>query len=171
MKDFRIAIVLCCFLLFAYDGSAQDGACACCTENHGDFDFWIGQWEVSNPDGTAAGTNRIEKIQSGCLVQEHWLSADGQMSGTSFNFYNTKSGQWEQLWVDNMGSTLKLFGNRLEDRMVLESEPFVLTDGNTFVNRITWTLMPDGRVRQLWELLQDDQVVNTLFDGLYKRSE
>ena len=70
-----------------------------------------------------------------------------------------------------MGSTLKLFGNRFEDRMVLASEPFVLTDGNTYVNRITWTLMPDGRVRQLWELLQDDQVVNTLFDGLYKRSE
>ncbi len=168
---FRMGMAFSCLLLFAFNGSAQDGACACCTENHGHFDFWIGQWEVSNPDGTAAGTNRVEKIQSGCLVQEHWDSADGQLSGTSFNFYNAKSGQWEQLWVDNMGSTLKLSGNRLEDRMVLASEPFVLTDGNTYVNRITWTLMPDGRVRQLWELLQDDQVVNTLFDGLYKKSE
>lgn len=171
MADLRKVIALLILLLFAYNGSAQDSGCPCCTDNHRDFDFWIGRWEVSNPDGTSAGTNRIEKNQDGCLIQEHWVSAQGKLTGSSFNFYDTKAGQWEQLWIDNTGNVLKLFGNRFEDRMVLASEPFSLTDGNTYVNRITWTLLPDGRVRQLWELLQDDQVVNTLFDGLYKRVE
>jgi hypothetical protein len=126
---------------------------------------------VSNPDGTSAGTNRIEKIQDGCIIQEHWVGAQGNLTGSSFNYYNANSEQWEQLWIDNTGNVLKLSGNRIDDRMVLASEPFSLTDGNTYVNRITWTQMPDGRVRQLWELLQDEQVVNTLFDGLYKRSQ
>ncbi|TFG76700.1 MAG: hypothetical protein E4H26_04195 [Flavobacteriales bacterium] len=157
--------------LFVFFGLAQDSGCACCTKNHEAFDFWMGQWEVTNPDGSVAGTNRTDKIQSGCIIQEHWISANGKLTGSSFNFYNTKSGQWEQLWIDNSGNTLKLFGNRIEDRMVLTSEPFTLTDGNTYVNRITWTDLSDGSVRQLWELLQDDQVVNILFDGRYTKAQ
>ena len=37
--------------------------CNCCTEKHTGFDFWIGNWTVTNPDGSAAGTNTIEKFR------------------------------------------------------------------------------------------------------------
>ena len=41
---------------------AQNNSCNCCTEKHSEFDFWVGSWSVTNPDGTPAGTNSIEKI-------------------------------------------------------------------------------------------------------------
>jgi len=149
---------------------SQSETCKCCTENHQAFDFWIGEWEVTNPDGTVAGKNSITKIQDKCILQENWIGTSGN-AGTSMNFYNLKTQQWEQLWIDNSGSHLKLKGNRIGDRMILSSEEFTHTDGNEYVNRITWSFNVDGTVRQLWEVLKNEKVVNVAFDGLYTKLE
>lgn len=55
--------------------------------------------------------------------------------------------------------------------MILASEDFVHTDGNTYKNRITWTLNEDGTVRQLWEVLKNNKVSNVVFDGLYAKDD
>ena len=149
-------------------GNSQNENCNCCSEPHKAFDFWIGEWEVTNPDGSKAGTNLIEKIQDQCILQENWIGASGN-TGTSINFYNLKTLQWEQLWIDNSGTHLKLKGNRTEDQMILSSDEFKHTDGKNYVNRITWTKNSDGTVRQLWEVLEKGEVVNTAFDGLYTK--
>ncbi|MGB5819465.1 MAG: hypothetical protein WBG90_08250 [Saonia sp.] len=155
-------------LLIGYTLEAQS-ACACCTENHKAFDFWIGTWDVTNADGTAAGKNSIEKVQDSCLLRENWTSAKGKFTGSSTNFYNLETKQWEQLWIDNSGAHLKLKGNRTGNQMILSSDKFTHTDGEVYVNRITWTLNADGTVRQLWEVLQDDKVISVAFDGLYRK--
>ncbi|MDX1315011.1 MAG: hypothetical protein R3356_05865, partial [Eudoraea sp.] len=147
----------------------QKKPCACCTEEHKAFDFWEGDWEVYLPDGSVAGHNTITKIQDKCALEENWTSAKGGFTGTSFNFYNQTSGKWEQLWIDNAGTQLKLYGNRKGNQMVLASEPFKGQDGDMYVNRITWTANDDGTVRQHWEILKGDTVVQVAFDGLYKK--
>ena len=144
-------------------------SCPCCSDNHQAFDFWIGNWEVKQADGTPAGVNRIIKAQGGCVLQEHWESARQGFTGTSFTYYNQRSTQWEQLWVDNGGNILKLKGERQGDQMILSSEPFTGPEGHERVNRITWTLLEDGKVRQLWEVLQGETAVQVLFDGYYQR--
>ncbi len=143
--------------------------CKCCTDKHSEFDFWLGSWVVTQADGSAAGENLITKEEKGCVIKEQWTSAKTGFTGTSLNFFNTTTQQWEQLWVDNSGNHLKLKGNRKNNQMILSSEPFEHTDGNTYVNRITWTQNGDGTVRQLWELLEDNEVKNIVFDGLYKK--
>ena len=80
--------------------NAQTNSCNCCTEKHAEFDFWIGSWKVTNPDGTPAGTNIIEKVLDNCILRENWTSAVGNFTGTSSNFYNTKTNQWEQIWLE-----------------------------------------------------------------------
>ena len=157
------------FLLFSQFVLAQEQPCPCCTEEHSAFDFWIGDWEVMLPDGNVAGYNSISKIQGKCALEEKWTSAKGGFTGTSFNFYNKTSGQWEQLWIDNGGNQLKLYGNRKGNQMILASEPFKDKDGNMLVNRITWTANEDGTVRQHWEIMKGDNVVQVAFDGLYKK--
>jgi len=152
-------------------GTAQEESCACCTENHEAFDFWIGTWEVTNPDGTAAGKNTIVKSENNCVMRENWVSAKGGYTGTSTNFYNQNSGQWEQLWIDNTGAHLKLKGNRHGNQMILSSEEFKNKDGVLNRNRITWTLNNDGTVRQLWEILKEEKVISIAFDGHYQRTE
>ena len=161
-------------LLIGLTGSAQtqnspDTDCNCCSQAHTDFDFWIGTWEVTLADGSQAGTNRIEKIQDGCVLQEFWEGASGS-TGTSLNFYNPKEAVWEQLWVDNSGTSLRLKGNRIGNRMVMSSAPFKDPGGRERIHRISWTALPDGRVRQLWEVLESGEVVQVLFDGYYRKA-
>jgi hypothetical protein len=171
MNKIKVAALL--FSIGSIFANAQQlpetAACPCCTENHRAFDFWIGQWEVELANGQPAGTNRIERSQNGCVLQEFWSNASQGFTGTSLNYYNATVGQWEQLWVDSSGNVLKLSGNRQGDQMILSSEPFMNAQGVSSVNRITWTLNKDGSVRQLWELLQDGKAVQVVFDGLYRK--
>jgi hypothetical protein len=147
--------------------NAQNNACNCCTETHSEFDFWVGEWTVTNPDGTAAGTNRIEKVQNNCILQENWTSAQGNFTGTSNNFYNYKTKQWEQIWIDNQGQSLHLKGNRNGNQMILQSDEENNKDGLPFIHRVTWTKNVDGTVRQHWETITEGKEITVAFDGLY----
>lgn len=169
MRILRLASIS-ILLFFNTILNAQADDCICCTTNHKAFDFWIGVWNVTDSSGTFVGTNRIEKLQDDCVLQENWIGSSGS-TGTSTNFFNSQTMQWEQLWVDNQGTYLKLRGNRHANQMILSSDVFMHTDGNEYINQITWTLNEDGSVRQLWELLQDGSTIRVLFDGLYTRTE
>lgn len=167
-KTFFILIVLIQVKLFAQVANN----CNCCTQNHSAFDFWVGEWNVINSiNGTPAGTSIIEKVEDGCAIREYWTSEQAGYTGTSLNFFNTTTGQWEQLWIDNAGAVLKLKGGRTGNRMILISDPFKGADGKTYINQITWTNNLNGTVRQLWEVLRDCQVSSVAFDGIYTKVE
>ena len=159
------------FLLIPfYSLLAQTATCKCCSENHAQFDFWIGNWEVSNEDGTLAGYSKIEKVQDNCVLRETWRSATSEYSGTSSNFYNIIAQKWEQLWLDNQGAYLKLEGEYTSNRMILEGESISEKDGDRNKNRITWNLNKDGSVTQHWEMqTNENDTWVTAFKGLYSR--
>ncbi|MGH8027106.1 MAG: hypothetical protein ACREO0_10310 [Pseudoxanthomonas sp.] len=136
------------------------------------FDFWLGQWEVTNPVGQLAGRSRVESILGGCVLLENWDSPTG-VSGKSFNLYNADTDRWEQFWVDNSGSRLHLSGALKEGRMALHGVQDKLNaqTGLRQHERITWTPNADGSVRQHWETSNDDgKTWATSFDGLYRRA-
>ncbi|RAJ13238.1 hypothetical protein [Olleya aquimaris] len=162
-------VIILFLALISFNAISQNNDCACCTEQHQAFDFWIGEWQVTNPDGSIAGHNTILKVQDNCILQENWVSAKGNYTGTSQNFYNSKTGQWEQIWIDNQGGTLHLKGNRTGNQMILQSDTLKNKEGNPYFHRITWTLNNDGSVRQLWETTTNNTEVVVAFDGLYKR--
>ena len=168
MKNF---IYLTLFLVFNISGFSQNNTCNCCTEKHTEFDFWIGLWNVTDSNGTKVGTNTIEKIQDNCTLRENWTSAKGNFTGTSYNFYNKDTNQWEQIWVDNQGGNLHLKGNRTGNQMILRSDELTNKEGQPFFHRITWTMNDDGSVRQLWETITNEKDVTIAFDGLYKKAE
>ena len=151
--------------------NAQTNSCNCCSEKHAEFDFWVGEWTVTNPDGTAAGSNRIEKIQDNCILQENWTSAQGNFTGTSNNFYNYKTKLWEQIWIDNQGQSLHMKGNRVGNQMILQTVQEKDKEGKVFFHRVTWTKNDDGTVRQYWETITDGKDIAVAFDGLYKKTE
>ena len=150
---------------------AQKETCNCCTENHTAFDFWIGEWTVTNADGSPAGENSIKKIQDNCILLEQWTSAKGGFTGTSQNFYNPKTNQWEQLWIDNRGGHLKLKGGIKGDQMIMRTDSETNKEGQTFYHQITWTKNADGSVRQLWETFTEGKDVVIAFDGQYKKKQ
>ena len=139
---------------------------------HHQFDFWLGEWAVTNAAGKAAGSSRVEAILDGCVVLEHWTSAKPPVAGKSFNLYNAQSGRWEQFWVDNAGTRLHLVGGLVDGAMVLRGtrDRSDTQTGPPQRERVTWTPRADGSVRQLWETSNDDGRTWTVsFDGLYRR--
>lgn len=140
----------------------------CTAAEYRQFDFWLGSWEVTTPDGNVAGTNAIDSILNGCVLREQWRGARG-MTGTSFNTYDPHAGTWHQTWVDDRGGFLLLSGGLENGSMVLQGE-MVDAEG-PLRNRITWTLL-SGEVRQLWETSRDGgDTWTVVFDGRYARTD
>lgn len=167
---FFISFSLFVFLSVQIGYSQEKEACPCCTEQHQEFHFWLGDWETFGLDDKLVGTNNIVLMQDGCVMQENWKSAAGKYAGTSYNFYNAESNTWVQTWVDNQGGSLQLEGAFRNGKMVLMSQPVDDKKGGSYINRITWTPNEDGSVRQLWETSSDFGTTwNPVFDGLYKK--
>jgi hypothetical protein len=132
------------------------------------FDFWIGDWEVTQPDGKKAGENRIESISAGWGLLENWNGAGGGV-GKSLNTWLPDRKQWRQFWVGN-GEALELTGGlNGQGEMVLTGMTSTAS-GATQLERITWTPRADGSVRQHWQQSVDGGATwTTAFDGLYRK--
>jgi len=141
---------------------------ACVDPAYRQFDFWLGQWEVRKPDGSLAGSNRIEKEYDGCVLHERYATPGGYR-GESLNTYDPARQVWHQTWVDNSGLLLLLEGHLVDGRMVLEGAGRG-PDGAAVRHRITWTPNPDGSVRQFWESTDAGGAWTVAFDGLYQRT-
>jgi hypothetical protein len=130
------------------------------------FDFWVGRWRVTE-NGKPAGDNRIERILEGCALLENWTGAQGG-EGKSLNFFDRDDGLWHQTWIDRSGGALFLAGRFENGAMRMEGERAATGKEPPTRHRITWTPLPGGKVRQLWEStpVGKDQW-STQFDGLY----
>jgi hypothetical protein len=165
----RILLILLMFSMGAVE--AQDDKLLCDTEKHAEFNFWLGEWRVTTPDGKHAGDSQIEKIQDGCVVKESWSSGDSDYTGTSYNYFSKETDQWQQLWLDNKGGRLHLKGKRRGSQMILRSDEKQNADGAAMFNRITWTGNDDGSVRQYWEVITEGKLVSVAFDGVYRSKQ
>jgi hypothetical protein len=160
---------LVCLVALAQFAHAQDAKTAppsCATPQHRQFDFWLGDWDVRNAAGKVVGRNAITSLHKGCVVFESWVGAGG-VTGSSFNLYDASRKQWHQTWVDSSGSLLELDGVFTDGAMVLTSAA-----ADNPRNRITWRVLPDARVRQLWETSPDGGTTwKTAFDGYYEKKQ
>ena len=163
-KPYLILLLL--VLPFSYMSAQDIKPCPCCTPEHRQFDFWLGEWAVYDTIGNRAGENILISMQDSCLIQENWKGAKGG-TGTSYNYYDKTENTWNQLWIDNAGSVLKLTGNMKGNVMVLVSDP-VKTDSTSYINRITWEPFEDGSVVQTWDAIDESgRLLKRLFKGIY----
>lgn len=140
----------------------------CSAPEYRQFDFWVGNWRVTDPKGNLAGTNAVTLEYGGCVVQEHWVGTGGDV-GSSFNAYRQSTKQWHQTWVDNQGVVLLLDGSLDNGVMTLTGSGISLS-GAERLNRIRWTHIDDDHVRQLWDSSDDGgKSWTVVFDGLYTR--
>jgi len=132
------------------------------------FDFWLGEWDVVDPSGKQVGTNLITSVLDGFGIKERW-TGDGGMVGMSLNSYDAGRKRWHQTWVDNTGGFLLLEGEFTEGSMVL-SGARTTAKGSDVLDRITWTPLKSGDVRQAWEVSSDaGESWSLVFDGTYKK--
>ena len=135
----------------------------------GEFDFWVGEWEVRLANDTVAGSNRIERAEMGCVLTENWTSASGG-TGMSVNYVDMTTGEWVQIWNAESGTQINIRGGLTDDGMLLEGYIHYVGSNTTAPFRGLWTPLPDGRVRQYFEQSSDDgQTWAPWFEGFYSR--
>ena len=122
----------------------------------------------TDADGKPLGTNHITSILGGCALHEEWTSVNGKVRGVSINTFDPADRRWHQEWVDTSPSRLTISGGLVDGRMVMEQREPASADGKVQVQRITWTPLNDGRVRQQWEVSSGGGAAwKTAFDGYY----
>lgn len=172
MRFFSL-LLLCLFLTSFSRLSAQDAPADPFdfvhqdTMRNTDFSFWIGEWDVYQT-GTEklVGKSRIEAILDGQVIRESYFTPKGGYKGTSLNAFNQTQNRWEQYWVDNGGLVLHIVGGLQDGKMVLSD----CSDKKQNCSRITWTPLPDDRVRQIWDQSKDGgRSWTNAFDGTYVR--
>jgi len=145
----------------------QPPAKPCDTELHRQFDFWVGTWDVHNGKGAHVGVNEIVAAEP-CYMLEQWRG-DSKSRGMSLNFVDAGSGKWTQDWVDNSGGRIHISGGWSDGAMRLVGE-HTLPNGTKRPFRGTWTPLPDGRVRQHFEEIQNEEAGwANWFDGYYTK--
>ena len=160
----RIACASALLIVATTVAAQQPQPLGCATPLDRQFDFWVGRWEVRDTAGSVLGHNTIEVVEDGCVLQENWRGARGS-TGRSLNFVDR--GEWHQVWVaNNSNSALRLTGGLRDGAMVMRGTT-IDAQGATVHNRITWTPLPHGEVRQLWETSPDGATWRAVFDGRY----
>lgn len=152
------------------DETQAETARACWSDPaYGAFDFWLGVWTVTTPDGATAGRNTITRDEQGCVLTEMWRSANGG-TGRSLTWRDPVSGTWRQVWV-SAGVTIDIAGGLNADGAMTFTGTSAYRDGGPpRTIRGVWTPAPDGSVRQVFhERDPDTGDWAVWFDGLYTR--
>jgi hypothetical protein len=156
------------FALIATPSSARGDITSCSRPEFRQFDFWVGDWDVVDENGKAAGRNSITLEQNGCAVIERWTSAKGG-TGFSLNHFDPLSARWKQHWV-GLGLILEMSGAMQGESMVLEGKLQYVEESRVTLLRGTWTSLNDGRVRQHFiESGDQGKTWSPWFDGYYSR--
>jgi tetratricopeptide (TPR) repeat protein len=122
--------------------------CAFTQENR-QFDFWIGEWNVTATQGGApAGNSKIELILDDCVVQENWSSLNSPYTGKSYNIYNAALKRWEQYWVDSVGGNIFFHGGLKNGVMDYWSDETPQPNGTKLERHLQFFALGKDAVRQ-----------------------
>lgn len=114
------------------------------------FDFWLGEWNVAwSEDGK--GTNRIERILDGKIIQENFSAPDFQ--GISVSSYDPERSLWCQTWVDSNGTYLDFTGTFANGKMILTRDAIVR--GEACKQRMVWYDIHGDTFEWNWERSDD----------------
>ena len=142
---------------------------ACASAEHRQFDFWIGEWDVKNPQGLQAGTSSVQLILGKCIIYENWSSGSGS-DGKSFNIYDVNDKKWHQTYVDDKGTFTHYIGGLVNGEMAVIADTPVA--GKSTLAKMTFSKLPNGDVRQHGENSTDEgKSWTTTFDLIYSRKK
>ncbi len=134
---------------------AQNNTKPCTAPEAGQFDFWVGKWDLYSAD-TLTGSNTLYKVMDGCAVQENFESKGGGYSGKSWSMYNPQMKLWQQTWIDNQGAFIYLTGSFENGVMTLKTEPRKLPNGKEMVNRMVFHNITKDSFDWEWESTTDN---------------
>lgn len=146
--------------------------CAYAAENR-QFDFWLGEWDVSTTQGSIpSGNSKIELILGDCVVLENWKSLNSSYSGKSYNIYNGSLKRWEQYWVDNVGGNIFFYGELKDGVMDYWTDDIPQPSGPALRRHLQFSQLGADKVRQFSQGSTDGgKTWNVEYDFTYVRKK
>ena len=133
------------------------------------FDFWVGEWNVTS-EGQTVAQSSIQKIIGSCVIYENYSQSDGYV-GKSFNFYDAFLKKWRQTWVDSGGNVSEFSGEVKDGTMHYEGESH-RQNGRKILRKMILTPLGPDKVRQYSERsLDDGKTWQVAYDFLYLRKK
>jgi hypothetical protein len=160
-RIYRLALIVLAWTCVA--GAEQNHAVAqakpCSEPEQKQLDFWVGAWDLSwpatNAGETAHGTNNIQRILDGCVVEENFSGGDAmRLRGRSVSIFDMPAGKWKQTWVDNQGGYLDFVGEFKDGQMMLSREASRL-DGTRVFERMVFKNITPEQFDWSWEGSKD----------------
>lgn len=159
---------------------AQDqtqSAHPCSSPEFRQFDFWIGQWDITGRYRTSdstwseegAASNIVTVEYNSCVIIENFRSTDFELNGHSVSTYNKNRKIWQQTWVDNSGSYFDFTGGLdSAGQMALYTERE--QGGKTIKYRMVFQNIKKNSLFWVWERSGDGgQTWYRMFELNYKR--
>ncbi len=142
----------------------------CLTDaQHKQFDFWVGEWDVT-ASGQTIATSSIQRIIDSCVIFENYTQANGY-NGKSLNFYDAVLGKWRQTWVDGTGTVGEFVGEYKDGAIHYEGESH-RKDGRKILRKMIFSSLGADKVRQYSEASTDGgKTWKATFDLIYIRKK
>jgi len=144
--------------LFSQQSTTQSAPNPCAIPEQKQFDFWIGEWDLTWPGPKAGevghGTNSIKRILDGCVVQESFSGEQQHLRGTSVSTFDARAAMWKQTWVDNEGGYLDFVGELKDGKLILQREA-IGKGGAKTLQRMVWKNISANEFDWSWEASSD----------------
>jgi hypothetical protein len=149
----------------------QHNATPCDDAEFKQFDFWLGDWDVTNAaDGARAGSSEISKEMNGCVIWENWTTAGGPYFGKSYNTWDMNLKRWEQYWVDSSAGVIFFHGGLKGNIMDYWTDDVPQSTGGTLLRHLQFFNLGPDKVRQFSQGSSDGgKTWHTEYDFIYTR--
>ncbi len=128
------------------------------TTPHKDFDFWIGEWETTmslapNWQETK-GKDKVSYLLNGRLIEEIFTKSGGDNPNFQRGYltYLAREKRWKHTIYDAKWGEYTFYGNKVGDKMILESDPKSTRPG---LRRETFHSITKDSFVYLWETSND----------------
>lgn len=124
------------------------------------LDFWVGEWELRDAQGQKIGESVVRLDAADCVVSETTTVTPPLLSGQvaytvrSMSMFVPRRNRWHFRSFDSLGQLLELSGESADGALRFTGEN-VYQDGRRNLDRVTFSQVAPGHVRQLWEQSSD----------------
>jgi hypothetical protein len=163
-----LASGLCVLLLCR--ATPAEAAAACQAAVYHQFDFFVGDWNVTSTSGAKIGSDVVSKAYGGCVIVEKWHDAGDPGGGVGLTGYQSGRHMWHQDFMDDTGFVLAIDGGMVGQQMIMTGVDYPKA-GTKRLHRVVWTVRADKSVEELWKTSADGGATwQVHFDGIFRKA-
>jgi hypothetical protein len=132
------------------------------------FDFWLGDWAITNSNGSSEASSRVYLALGQYLLVESWDDGRGH-NGENLFAYSADDKSWHGMFADNQGR-VHVFTGKVTPGLAEFYGSSRGPKGEQILNRIRVVRTANDQVEQSWEKSADNGASWTIaFKGEYSR--